>query len=101
MNIDTLTSSHKDVKRKSVGRTAFMVSLIRALASIKTNTIFAKDFVSMKMFEWNSIKFGIPVIYVLIYTLWKWLPFTYPVLYFMKLFNLLCPCRQNANCQHQ
>lgn len=87
MNIDTLTSAHKDVKRKSVGKTAFMVSLIRALASIRTNTIFTKDFVAMKMFEWNSIKYGIPTSYTLVCTLWKWLPFTYPVFYLMKIFK--------------
>jgi hypothetical protein len=84
MDVNKITASHKDPVRAEVGKTAFMAAVARACASTIRKPL-VRDPVACEMFSWRSIRKGVPAYFVLVFSLWKLLPFTAIVFSFIKV----------------
>lgn len=75
------TAAHKDPSRAAVGSTAFSAALMRALESVvRYRKPVSRDPVACAIFHPATKPKEVPMILALLYLLWSWLPFTYPLI---------------------
>ena len=82
------TASHKDPARAGVGTTAFGAALGRALASrTHYQPPLVRDPVACKLFGIRTRPRGVPMVFCVLFTLWCWMPLTWPLFYVAKLLS--------------
>ena len=78
------SAAHKDKSRAGVGTTAFGNAVVRAMEGhVHSRKPLVRDPVAEAMFNWKTKPKSVPWLFCVVYMLWCWMPFTWPVFFVM------------------
>lgn len=88
LSTSSTTAEHNDPARAGVGTTAFGAAIGRACESaVRSRPPLVRDPVACAIFSFSTRPKEMPVWFCVLYFLWRWLPLTWPIFYFMKRVN--------------